>query len=602
MLNNQNYEKTFDETQKDMLKKIDKALDSNNPEQHKVAYIELIIAMNALYRPGPMDYIKDYINGKLNPKSVVYDSEMLKPILEVTYGVIVFQEQVMQIFRDLAGYSWGRSDLIRRAMSKKHEDEIKAEREIFIYGSDELGITGCIKNHICSTDEESLKAANNIYDKMYAFAKYAFNKSHATSYAITSFKTAYCKYYYPAEYFCSVMNWADKIEKVAEIISDAKDFGIEILPPDVNKSEEEFSIINGKIIFGLSSVKSVGKNAKNIIEARKKDGVFKDFKDFMIRCQCNKSTLKALNDGGAFDSFGYSRQALSINNVFIEEILNDITEIRKKQNFITAANKVLEFVEDYTTVEVLKDRIKEEGISYPEIKSKSVPTKNSINKRISTAKEKIENLYEDIYSIEIEPIDEYPLNVKLANEKNSIGIYISGHPIDEYERRTANISDIESGCNQTTSGIITNLEVKRCKNGSNMYRFSLEDTSGSLNCICFDSSYQKIFNAKELLINDKAVQIYGTVERDDFRSTDEEEILQMKVTNAIPLKKKTSVYRLIVNDFTEWPEIYKNISNCISKDGNVLYVLEKISGEQRKVNVKFNNDITNIIPVKKYVI
>ena len=275
--------------------------------------LEDIIAGVSLYRPGPMDQIPRYIANKKDPEHAVYTHSALKPILNVTYGCMVYQEQVMQIVRDLAGYSLGRADLVRRAMGKKKLDVMAKEREIFIHGqTDEEGnviVKGCVRNGI----EE--KAANTIFDEMAEFAKYAFNKSHAAAYAVLSYQTAYLKTYYPAEFMAAMLNsFLGNLDKIPGYIDECKRLHIDILKPDINKSFTKFTVDNGKIRFGLGSIKNVGTSAVDeIVEERNKHGEYKDFADFCERIKdasVNKKCVESLIKAGAFDFFDVTRATL----------------------------------------------------------------------------------------------------------------------------------------------------------------------------------------------------------------------------------------------------------------------------------------------------
>ena len=269
--------------------------------------IEDLIAGISLYRPGPMDFIPQYIKGKNNPGDITYDCPMLEPILKPTYGCIVYQEQVMQIVRDLAGYSLGRSDLVRRAMSKKKTSVMEKERQNFIYGNPEENVPGCISNGI---DE---KTANKIYDDMIDFAKYAFNKSHAAAYAVVSYQTAYFKYYYPVEFMAALMtSVVDNTAKVAGYIYACRQMNIRLLPPDVNESERGFSVENGAIRFGLSAIKSLGRPTIAAIVNERKNAPFTTMQDFITRMfsELNKRTIENLIKSGAFDTFGNNRRQM----------------------------------------------------------------------------------------------------------------------------------------------------------------------------------------------------------------------------------------------------------------------------------------------------
>lgn len=343
--------------------------------------IDDIIAGIALYRPGPMDFIPQYIEGKNNAENITYDCPQLEHILKPTYGCIVYQEQVMQIVRDLAGYSLGRSDLLRRAMSKKKESVMQKERHNFVYGNEEEGIPGCIKNGI------SEEIANKIYDKMIDFAKYAFNKSHAAAYAVVAYETAYLKHYYPVEFMAALMtSFIENSSKVSQYIVICKNMGIDILPPDINKGERDFSVEDGKIRYGLSALKSIGKGViDSIVEERNERGEFTSLNDFVVRLtgkEVNKRTIESFIKAGAFDSFGLKRRQLMMIYV---QVVDSITK-DKKNNM---AGQMTLF--DFASEEDKQD-----------------------------------------YEIQVPDVAEFTKLELLAFEKEVIGVYVSGHPLEEY--------------------------------------------------------------------------------------------------------------------------------------------------------------------------
>lgn len=546
----------------------------------KGSKIETLIAMNALYRPGPEKFIPDFIEGRKNATSIKYTCPELEPILAPTFGVIVYQEQVMQIVRDLAGYTWGRSDLVRRAMSKKHQDEIDAERHTFVYGNadtkkpDEKLVPGCIANGISET------AAHKIWDDMTDFAKYAFNKSHATAYSVTSYWTAYLKYYYPAYYMANVMNYADKIENIADDIDDAKDFGVKVLPPDINKSSEKCDVVDGNIIYGLSNIKNVGSSAEGIIIDREANGPYSDIVEFLERVSVDTSTLASLIKAGAFDSLGYTRSQISLDMVSMSEILADIKKIREKQKFITRAKQVSEFVDEYLDVDSLKERIAEEGISYA-ITSKKVPTKDSIIKRINSAQTAIEELKEELHEIEIEYVEDDQAQI-LEDEKEVLGIYISGHPTDGYNILTDPISDVTPEAT-AVSGIIKNLTIRKNKVGQDWATFEIEDKTGSINAVCFANYYSK---NRTNLVEGAKLCLTGTIKEDSYRSTDDETIYQIVVTETKLLRKNRSAYRFVAS-ISEVNNILNEIDDhltVLEGEGDLLYWLDPITGLEHKVN------------------
>lgn len=432
--------------------------------------LEDIIAGISLYRPGPMDFIPKYIKGKNEKNSINYDCKELEPILKSTYGCIVYQEQVMQIVRDLAGYTLGRSDLLRRAMSKKKASVMEKERKNFVYGNVKENIKGCIANGI---DE---KIAQKIFDEMTDFAKYAFNKSHAACYAFVSYQTAYLKYYYPLEFMAALMSSVmDNINKVSEYILTCKQMGISILPPDVNEGESEFSVSDKGIRFGLSAIKSVGKAAATeIIKNREQEGKFKDLEDFIARLgnkEVNKRSLESFAKSGALDCFpGNRRQKL----VLIPEL---IEQKAKGSRAISGQMSLFDFGND---------------------------------------------AQKESFKLKLPKLDEFSKEDLLAFEKEMVGVYISGHPLDNYidilkQQTTANTLDfildedsmeakLKESQEATIGGIITNISIKLTKNNDTMAFISLEDIFSSVEVIIFPKVYERY---KSLIEVDKKVLISG---------------------------------------------------------------------------------------------
>ena len=347
--------------------------------------LEDIIAGISLYRPGPMDFIPQYIKGKNDASSITYDCPQLKPILEPTYGCIVYQEQVMQIVRDLAGYTLGRSDLLRRAMSKKKGDVMQKERQIFVYGDEANDVPGCIKNGI---DE---KTANKIYDEMIDFAKYAFNKSHAAAYAVVAYQTAWLKYYYPVEFMAALMTSViENPSKVAEYIYACRQMNIQILPPDINKGEADFSVDGGISVNGLAAIKSIGRPVvQAITEERNAFGPFKTLEDFITRMSAkdvlNKRTIENLIKAGALDTLGGTRKQ------FMSIYIQIVDHVNQEKKYSMSGQMSL------------FDLVGEEQKSE--------------------------------FQIRMPDVGEYAKENLLAFEKEVLGIYISGHPLEEYEEK-----------------------------------------------------------------------------------------------------------------------------------------------------------------------
>ena len=354
----------------------------NFMKELKPQSLEDMIAGISLYRPGPMDFIPQYIRGKNHPETITYDCPQLQPILEPTYGCIVYQEQVMQIVRDLAGYTLGRSDLLRRAMSKKKASVMEKERRNFVYGNEEEGVPGCIKNGI------SEQVANKIYDDMIDFAKYAFNKSHAAAYAVVSYQTAWLKYYYPLEFMASLMTSViDNPPKVAAYHLTCRQMGIEILPPDVNRGESGFSVENGKIRYGLSAIKSIGKPViAALVEERERNGQYTSLKNLVERMSSkdiNKRTLESFIKSGALDSLGGTRQQMMMVYAQVCDAVN-----QERKTSLTGQMSLFDFVGE--------EEKKHYEISMPNV-------------------------------------GEYEKEQLLAFEKEVLGFYVSGHPLEAYE-------------------------------------------------------------------------------------------------------------------------------------------------------------------------
>ena len=439
--------------------------------------LEDIIAGISLYRPGPMDFIPQYIRGKNDAGSITYDCPQLEPILAPTYGCIVYQEQVMQIVRDLAGYSLGRSDLVRRAMSKKKGDVMQRERQNFVYGNEEEGIPGCVKNGI---DE---KVANKIYDEMIDFAKYAFNKSHAAAYAVVSYQTAYLKYYYPVEYMAALMTSViDNPGKVAEYIYTCRQMGISILPPDINRGVGDFSVDNGNIRYGLAAIKGVGRPViEQIIRDREEHGTFRDLKDFLERLsgkEVNKRAVENFIKSGAFDSLKGTRKQFMIIYV---QIMDQVAQ--NKKNSLAGQMSLFDIVDD--------EQKKEFEVTLPDV-------------------------------------GEYQKETMLAFEKEVLGVYISGHPLEEYEEKwrksiSATTLDfqldeetgrtkVRDGSREIIGGMITSKTIKYTKKNQTMAFITVEDLLGTVEVVIFPQSYEK---SQQYLQEDSKVFVRGRVSEED---------------------------------------------------------------------------------------
>ena len=418
--------------------------------------LEDVIAGIALYRPGPMDFIPSYIRGKNSMGKITYDCPQLQPILEPTYGCIVYQEQVMQIVRDLAGYTLGRSDLVRRAMSKKKQSVMEQERKNFVYGNEAEHVPGCIAKGI---DE---KTANKIFDEMIDFAKYAFNKSHAAAYAVVAYQTAYLKYYYPVEYMAALMTSVqDHVPKVSEYILSSRKMGIGILPPDINEGESDFSVSGKGIRYGLSAIKSVGRPVISVIlEEREKGGPFSSLKDFLVRSgggEVSKRAVENFIKAGAFDGLDGTRK----QKLFLyARLMDDIN--REKKHTLAGQMSLFDFVGE-------EDR-------------KSFETT-------------------------MPDVGEYDKETLLGFEKEVLGVYISGHPLEEYEGRwrkniTMTTADflvdedtgetkVKDGEIVMVGGMIAEKTIKYTRKNQTMAFLTLEDLLGTVEVVVFPRDYEK---------------------------------------------------------------------------------------------------------------
>ncbi len=487
---------------------------TNFMKELKPDCLEDIIAGVSLYRPGPMDQIPRYIANKQDPEHAVYTHPALKPILEVTYGCMVYQEQVMQIVRDLAGYSLGRADLVRRAMGKKKLDVMAKERKYFIHGqTDDEGnivIPGCVRNGI---DE---KSANTIFDEMAEFAKYAFNKSHAAAYAVVSYRTAYLKAYYKEEFMAATLNsFLGNLDKVPLYIEECRKMGIEILKPDINKSFTKFTVDGGKIRFGLGSIKNVGNSVvESIVQNRQENGIFKDFADFCERMQdssVNKKCIESLIKAGVFDEFEQTRSTLIAS---YEDIVDSISNSNKKG---------------------LKGQVTMFDLAFEDSDSADNGSSNQLDKMKYN------------YTV----LKEYSEKELLAMEKEMLGLYISGHPLEAYRKiieqestintlRMKEISDAQSNENLELQeqdlpkyrdgqavrivGIVDSVKKKYTKTNKIMAFITIEDLYGQCEIIVFENCYQMCSN---YLMEGSIVVIDGRL---SIREDEDVKIVANKIT------------------------------------------------------------------------
>lgn len=525
--------------------------------------LEEIIAGISLYRPGPMDSIPDYINNRHNPDKIVYDHPMLEPILGVTYGIIIYQEQVMQVARELAGYSMGGADNIRRMMSKKKIEAMNKERAVFVNGSDK--VKGCVKNGIPA------ETANEIYDKLIKFASYGFNKSHAAAYAYLTYQTAYLKRYYPVEFFCAILNnRITKLDELTHYLNHMKENGIKVLPPDVNKSMAEYTVENNAVRIGMGAVKGVGVPVINrITDERERNGEFKDFIDFISRLDdeetgrsiLNRRMVEALIYAGAFDSFGKKRSVLIAS---FERAMEMVTKDREA--------KMRGQMSFFDVV--------------PEIKAE----------------------------FEYPQMDEYAPNYKYKMEKEVTGLYLTGHPLSSYVDKLKQYKYTTEMLNSqgedavptetkiTIGGMLTATVNKITKKGSPMGTAILEDLYGSVELVAFGKSFEKV---KQKWVKDTVVAVTGTFRTgengasiwvDDIKPFSEEDANVRKLCCYFSLADKEKFAELceIINAYPGGDYVY--VKN--TDDGKLYRLSNKfamtglseseICGLMGEDNVRFN--------------
>ncbi|MDD6306232.1 MAG: DNA polymerase III subunit alpha, partial [Clostridiales bacterium] len=504
----------------------------NFMKELKPQSLEDIIAGISLYRPGPMDFIPKYIKGKNEPDSISYVCKELEPILEPTYGCIVYQEQVMQIVQNLAGYTMGQADNIRRAMSKKKQYVIDAERQNFVYGNDEQGIKGCVNNGI------SEQAANEIYDSMVDFAKYAFNKSHAAAYAVVAYQTAYLKYYYPVEFMAALMTSViDNTRKVSEYIYTCRQMGIKVLPPDINEGEGTFSATSNGIRYGMYAIKNIGRPVINqILEERAANGRFTTLQSFLERVasrEVNKRAVENLIKAGACDGLDGNRQQMM--QVFT----------------------------------MLMDNLNQE-------KKTSMAGQMSLFDLVSEEEK-------EAYKVQYPNVPEYKKEIKLGFEKEVLGIYISGHPLEEYEEKwKKNISAVTSDFlldeetgeakikdnqNVTIGGMITEKTIKYTKNNKTMAFLTVEDLFGTVEVIVFPRDYEKY---SRYLIEDEKVFISGHANVEEDKNG---KLICEKIYSFDDTIRELWLQFATKEEFAEKEQmIYSLLSESDGKDEIVIYI------------------------------
>lgn len=495
--------------------------------------IEDVIAGISLYRPGPMDFIPLYIKGKEHPESIHYDCPQLEKILAPTYGCIVYQEQVMQIVMELAGYTLGRSDLVRRAMSKKKGDVMQKERQNFVYGNEEEGVPGCVNRGIDAA------TADKIFDNMIDFAKYAFNKSHAACYAVVAYQTAYLKCHYPKEFMAALITSVlDRTDKVSAYIAHCRKLGISILPPDINEGYSYFSVSEDGIRYGLSALKSVGRPViDKMVQEREEHGPFTSLKDFMSRLsskEVNKRTIESFIKAGAFDGFGVNRRQMMMA---YSQIMDQIHKDEK--NAISGQMSLMDFL----SVEDQKDF----EVKYPNV-------------------------------------EEYDKEEMLSYEKEVLGVYVSGHPLEEYmdlmeKNVTATTADfaLDPETEETIAkdqiyyvlgGMITEKNVKLTRTNQNMAFVTLEDMYGTIELVVFPKTYEKV---KEFIELDEKIFVYGRASINEK----EQKVLADSIVSFKDLPSKVYIQLDNMAAFDEKRSGMYDLLDQFSGDSDVIVVLKE---------------------------
>ena len=529
----------------------------NFMKELKPQSLEDVIAGISLYRPGPMDFIPKYIKGKNAPETITYDCPQLEPILSPTYGCIVYQEQVMQIVRDLAGYTMGRSDLVRRAMSKKKTAVMEKERQNFVYGNPKENVPGCISKGI------SEAVANKIYDEMIDFAKYAFNKSHAAAYAVVAYQTAWLKYYYPVEYMAALMTSVqDNTTKVSEYILSCHRMGIAVLPPDVNKGEGTFSVDDGNIRYGMYAIKSVGHPViKALVEERKEHGAYKSLKDLLKRMdgkELNKRAVENLIKAGAMDGLGGNRRQQIL---VYAKIMDSIAQERKHS--IDGQMTLFDFFSEEEKAEL---------------------------------------------EIPLPKVDEFSKEVKLNFEKEVLGIYITGHPLEEYEEKwrkniTAVTSDffydderksvrVVDGQSVVIGGMVIDKTIKYTKTNQAMAFLTVEDLVGTVEVIVFPKVYQRYVS---YMNEDQKIFVRGHVNAEEEKNA---KLICDQIIGFEETHKELWLQFETKDDYAKKEE--ELLSMLRDSDGNDSVVIY-ISGQKAikrlppSRNVRASSEIVNIL-------
>lgn len=547
---------------------------------------EDLILLVAMFRPGPLQYLDGVIDVKNGVKPLEFLDERLRPILEDTYGAISYQEQVMRIFQDLAGYSLGQADLVRRAMSKKKMSVLEKERRAFVYGDPERNITGCVNNGIRTT------IANELFDQMIEFAKYAFNMSHAAVYAYNAYITGHLKYYYPAEFLMAAMNWAEKTQRkdpIPGLMAEAKSMGVDVRQPDINASGARFTVENGSILFGLGAVKTVGVSADAILQERKEHGPFLSFHDFFRRCPVKKDAVENLIAAGAFDGFYPNRLAMERSVV---EFKKAADAVRKKESFIKSAEAMLPYVDGIYSDEKIKEKQAALGVS---VELKEVTTRKKLEVRIRNAKDSLAELKGRFDSLKVDLSIKEDKTERMNRERELLGAYVTSHPLDEYEAGIEgspirSISEITLNTRRIF-GVIKDVQIKKRKaDGKPMAFVNLEDKSGTIKVRFFTDPYDR---CKDDIEVGKVVVVTGNAKEEDVfgSSDDQEKEFVFDAKNIHAAKKKRRKFFMTVHSYATFhlfdePGFRADYEEA---DGNDLLIFDQMMEETREASYKISD-------------
>lgn len=551
-------------------------------KQFKPENFEDLIILVSMFRPGPLQYLGDVIDVKHGRKPLTFLTPELEPILGATYGAITYQEQVMQIFQQLAGYTLGGADLVRRFMSKKKADKLAKEREAFIFGDESRNIPGCVNNGI---DKD---AAAKLFDQMTDFAKYAFNKSHAAAYAYNAYITGYLKYHYPAEFMMAAMRWAEKTgshDPLPGLIIESRSLGVEVLPPDINHSGVNFNVENGKILFGLGSVAAVASYANEIVEERK-NGKYVDFFDYFKRTRAKKDSTKNLISAGAFDSFHTNRKAML---EIVEDAQKLAKKIKEKKRSLEIVKAMLPYINDLHTEQELADRQRELG--YP-VEIKKPTTAEKLSQKIHSLGNKIAELESEFASIKFSTSIKEDFDERLTAERKFIGAYITAHPLDGYESgKSLGIEPISTMTENTTViyGLISSVDIRKKKSdGKPMAFLTVEDELGSVKVNVFSNVYPHYQNIIKV---GAVVTVKGTTKISE--TDDEGNVVYEFNAKELTLSKKkerglmANVNSIILFHLDDEEEFRKKYESPV---GVPLYVYDKTLSELRLMNYKVSSE------------